>query len=355
MFHRFALFVAFFTIVIVSIPAQFVPQQQHQVLRFQRILEPNHQAFSLVIPEGWVFQGGLQYPQEVAGGVGQMMTPKTNFTVTSPDGMVGLEWFEETVLWSWGPNPPPAAPMLNQTGFYNGMPIVPMMDAVTAIEQLLIPAERQGMGMRVVEHMSLTEVAQAYAQTLPSVATQMTGGQVSVDVGLVTAQAGQWEERYFAILRYFSMEQGSIWSNPVTCAWHYPVGQRAQWEPTLAMIFESLQLNPQWVATEIQRQGHAGQTIGNVQQLIQQIDNEINQNRAHTNAAIQRTGALSLIGMQDRRDPTTNQPVPMPDWVQSAHIDPSSGQIIASDDPNFDPGVGGWQSMDPAVMYRPGW
>jgi hypothetical protein len=131
-------------------------------------------------------------------------------------------------------------------------------------------------------------------------------------------------------------------------------------EPLLGLVFNSMQLNPEWVRGEVMRQAQAGQRINQVQQMVQQIDAEIANNRAQTNAEIARAGQLNLVGMHDRRDPTTNQPVPFPDWAESAHINPSTGEIVASDDPNFDPNDdpsmgGGWVAMPQATMYRPGW
>ncbi|MBN1477806.1 hypothetical protein JXA47_13720 [Candidatus Sumerlaeota bacterium] len=320
-------------------PAYQQPQQsqQRQVMSFQRIWEPNQHAFQITIPAGWSFQGGTRSPEPV-GGVGQMLTPKTNFTVTSPDGQVGLQWFEEIMMYSFGPNPPPAAPMLMQQGHYNGMPLVTAMDAATAIEQLLIPYQRQGYGMQVTERRPLPSVGQVYAQNLPHAMASALGGSISADAGLVTATNGQHDERYLAICVYSQMPGGDvIWSNPVTCSWWAPAGQLSQWEPLLGMVFESVEINAEWLRNEMMRNAHTAQQISQVQQECARIDWEIANHRSQTNAEIARMGQLNLMGMHDRLDPATGNRTPVPNWANSAHIDPSTGQMIVSNDPHYNP------------------
>jgi hypothetical protein len=320
-------------------PTYQQPQQseQRQVMRFQRIWEPNQHAFQITIPSGWTFEGGTQSPQPL-GGIGQMLTPKTNFTVTSPDGQVGLQWFEETMMYSFGPNPPPAAPMIMQQGHYNGMPLVTAVDAAAAIEQLLIPYQRQGYGMQVAERRPLPTVGQVYAQNLPQAQATALGGSITADAALITASNGQHDERYLAICQYVQMPGGDIiWSNPVTCSWWAPRGQLPDWESLLGMIFESVEINPDWLRNEMMRNARTADEIARVQQQCARIDAEIANHRSQTNAEINRMGQLNLMGMHDRVDPATGNRTPMPDWAQSAHIDPDTGEIVASTDPDYDP------------------
>ncbi len=311
---------------------------QSQTMTFQRFVEPNHQAFSLMAPRGWVFRGGLQYVNPLTQDPGQVMTPKTNFTVTSPDGLVGLEWYEETAFFTWGPNPAPAAPLLNQAGVYMGMPIMPRMDALTFIEQVVVPRRRQGQGLMETERTAMPQVAQEFARTLPGAEVALIGGRVWADAGLAGAANPVREERFLVILKYFQMPSGDmIWSNPITCSWWSPRGQMAHWQTTLQMIFQSMTLNPAWVRQEILRQAQAAGTLAAVQDAIARIDGEIVTNRMATNMAINRQQQLNLMGMSAVTDPRTGQQYAVPTEATGLYVDPNTGEATYTTDPNYDP------------------
>ncbi len=145
-----------------------------------------------------------------------------------------------------------------------------------------------------------------------------------------------------------------MWSNKDTLLLRAPEGQLAQMEPLLHHIRESVKLDPAWIAREIagqeilsghflsaQQAEHArNRRMLEIQQQIQQIDRQITEHRARTNAEINNDAYLTLMNQEEFVNPFTGDVETGSDqwhhrWVTDG------GEEFYTDHEDDDPNVAG--------------
>lgn len=305
-------------------------------LIFVKTQEPNEKAFSIHIPKGWITEGGIQrYNPDAMGGAAQSIDAKLDFKVKKDKaGQVMIHWLPELMYFDMTGNM--VASMFPNGSSYNGMIVMPRMDASTFISRVVFPyIHPKATGMKIIENKKSPKMAAAIKKSDPVLPFQST-----YDAAVVMFEYSENGIRYkevmiSAIQDFGSAGQG-IWKNRSTIYARAPYNEYAGYEPVFQMIGNSVVLNMKWVAGEIQGQIQRGQIVQQTLQEIQRIEREIVDNTRRTNAEIQKDMYLTLTSQGEFINPYTKETeIGSTDykyrWVGE------NGTTIYTDNPNYNP------------------
>ncbi len=295
-------------------------------LIFRRQSEPREGAFSLQVPEGWLLEGGIERANLMQGIVtAQVIEAKLNFAVKSDSaGTVMLHWIPEVK--HVDPRLNPGAAMAGMlSGNYSGMMVTPLMSPVDFLMKGVFPwAHRGATNVQVIQQQALPQLVDNYkkknaALGIPAMPFAYQGGMVTFTY---TEGGVAYRENAYTVIENMGMLAAGMWSNKDTFLERAPAVQFEQWQPIMAHVRDSGQINPQWVAQEMRSQGMLSnsfldaqrqqqareQQMLDHQRQMQQIDQQIVDHRQRTNAEIQNDQYLNLMNLEEYQNPYTHQP-----------------------------------------------
>lgn len=243
-------------------------------------------AFKLLIPEGWVFNGGITWlPQP-------LKVCEIHYSVSAPDNSAVMEVMPDIQLW-WANDQ-----YTNQALQQQGMNVLQPHDAVNALEKLLIPEIRGSMqnltiaGRKKLTQASqaLTSAAQRMAQSDPCLAQLLAGSSVYYDVGQVdityTYNGVQIFETFISKIIYVSnpMQPISMWGPEQTVSFATTVAKKRENLEKFVIMYSSAKENPvfsaklcQINAMMVQEQKRQLANIGELSRYISRTYNEISE------------------------------------------------------------------------------
>ena len=294
-------------------------------LIFRRQSEPREGAFSLQVPEGWLLEGGIERANLMQGITAQSIEAKLDFTVKSdPTGTVMLHWVPE--IKHVDPRLNPGAAMAGMfSGNYSGMMVTPLMPPVDFLVRGVFPwAHGTVSNIQVTQQQALPQLVDNYrkknaALGIPAMPFAYEGGMVTFTY---TEGGVTYRENAYTVIENMGMLAAGMWSNKDTFLERAPADQFDQWQPIMAHIRDSGQINPQWVAQEMRSQGMLSnsfldaqrqqqareQQMLDQQHQMQQIDQQIVDHRQRTNAENQNDQYLNLMNLEEYQNPYTRQP-----------------------------------------------
>jgi hypothetical protein len=239
------------------------------------------EAFRLLIPEGWHFQGGVNWLSN------SLQLTQIAFKVSSPDNSAWFEVFPE-MLFFFSSDP-------NANAFYGQTRRVhPPVNAAVYLEQLFLPGFRAGIpGFRVTKRKQLPDLAQnemmnyRYQQTQNPYLAQLTrGASFQFDAASLTMEYQQRnhtiEETICAVVAYTQAGMINNWGpmrQTSLCALK-EIKQRMS--PILCVISNSFQVNPLWeykisqiYYTMTQQQQQMLRSIGELSRYISRSNDRI--------------------------------------------------------------------------------
>lgn len=305
-------------------------------LIFIKKQEPNEKAFNIHIPKGWLIEGGIQrYNPDVMGGAAQSIDAKLDFKVKKDNsGTVMIHWLPELMYFDMTGNM--VAAMFPNGSNYNGMIVMPKMDAATFITRVVFPyVHPQATDVKIAESRKSTKMAVAIKNSDPVLPFQSM-----YDASILTFEYIEKGEKYKEIMisaiQDFGQAGQGIWKNRSTIYARAPIAEFSKWETAFQMIGNSVTLNMQWIAGEIQGQIQRGQIVQQTQQEIQRIEREILDNQRKTNAEIQKGMYLTVTAQGEYYNPYTKETeIGSTDykyrWVGE------NGTTIYTDNPNYNP------------------
>jgi hypothetical protein len=275
---------------------------------FQRIAEPREKAFTLLVPKGWVVEGGIfRVDPSRAGGAGNSIEAKCDIAVKSDqNGAVMLRRLPK-INYADGPMLPPThGPGAN----YNGMTVVRM----PAVEGFLTHTFRQtrtaAKDVKVIRKEPLPKLASAVGQAAAPLNRQLAQAGVrpmTFHAGFLIVEYTEGATRYRELLYTVLIDARASmasWSNDFTTAMRAPAGEADNWKP--------------------------------VREDMNRIDREIVAHRDRTRREIQTDQYLTLTGKNDYKNPFTGKVErDTSDW--KARWVNSSGEYIYSNDTQYDP------------------
>lgn len=314
-------------------------------LLLRRYADRTENAFTILVPEGWVTAGGiLRVDPLQTSGPAQSIAAKLDFAVASDQ--------QGTVMLRWVPSYyyidmrfMPAAPLFPQGASYMGMTVLPVMGAREFITQLLVPQMRPAArGVRIEEQRDLPGLAGLFDQAL----AQTGLGQYNIRnsaalVSLVYQEGGRtFREKIVAVIEDMGQFGAGMWSNKLTIAARAPVEEFEAWAPVLWLMANSSVVNLQWVVKEVQGQIQRGTFVLEVQRDVQEIGRAIVEHRQKTNAEIMNDMHLNLTGQEEYVNPFTNAVETGTNQYHHRWVN-EQGDVLYTDQETYDP------NSDPAM------
>ncbi len=323
------------------------------------------EAFSMLIPADWKFQGGIQWKMD-----NPAMPAVAAFRVTSPQGTEEMEVFpNQMFFWTNNPMILSTFPMGSR---YFGSEVRPpagsMKDLFTGI---LIPRFRGNVPeLRVME-----------VKPLPDLVQQLRAGQQAAPGGNTSSEGGKarieyrkdnrlMEEEMFAVMEANAFSIPSMMGQIINVNWMADYlfsfkaekGKLDSHAKTFQTMLNSFKIHPQWFnkytqLTDylIRAQIQQIQNIGQISRIISQTSNEISdmimdsyQQRQAVYDRISTNFSRTIRGVDAYTDPVSRGTVELPTGYTRAWTN-NLGEYVLSDDPNFNPNIGSqqnWQLME---------
>ena len=307
---------------------------------FQRRSEPRENAFSLLIPSGWIVEGGiLRIDPTAQGGPAQSVDAKLDFAIKKDrNGSVMMKWIPELMYMDMRYSPAGQMGMFPKGSNYGGMTVWPKPSALEFLETIVLPRARPGVAnLTVIERKQLPDVAAAYRKAQQAM---MPGFSLSYDAGIVTVtyeeQNVVYKETFFTAIEDFGTLIPGGWKNRSTFFARAPADEFKAWEPVAGIILNSVKLNPQWVIGEIKGQKARGETVTRVYRDINRIGQEMVEHQQKTNAEIMNDAFLTLTEQEEYVNPFTNEVEVGSNQWEHRWTNPG-GDIIYTNNGYYDP------------------
>jgi hypothetical protein len=323
---------------------------------FQRTVEPNEGAFSILVPQGWQVEGGIfRVDPMMQTQSAQSIAAKLDFAVKrDAAGSVMIRWLPETLFCDLRMTPAGQMGLFPPGSNYQGMLVYPLMSAQEFLVQGIFPqAHPWAEQVQVVEQRSLPQLAQRYQQRLAGL--PIPAG-FSYDAGVAVfsyvEEGLRTLEKAFTVIENMGPMAGGMWTNKETMFLRAPAQEFERWQPILSHIQGSVQINPQWIAQEIASQMQRSQMflqaqraaiardqrMLEIQRQVQEIDRQIVEHRQRTNAEIQNDAFLTLMEQEEYLNPYTGDTeVGSNQWAYRWVTE--SGDELYTDEEHIDPNV----------------
>ncbi len=329
-----------------SAPA--APPQGHSAsplpdpLIFVKVKEPNEGAFSVLMPKGWISQGGIFYVDpNTTNGYANSVGPKGNFLVKKDQaGSVMIHWLPD--FWYCDTRMSPAGQMglFPQGSYYNGMMVAPCPGAADFILRFVVPQLRPAAtAFQVLSSEPLPKVVAKYRR-------QAVVPGSSYDAARLTLRYSEggvlYKEQISCVIENLGQMAAGMWQNKETVCARAPLADFAAWEKVGSMIYNSARFDPQWLAAAARATAERTRNAQATQRYIQDADRQIVEHRQQTNAEIRHQDYLLITGQEDYVNPYTGETEIRPDGWRY-HWENSNGEVVVSNlndyDPNHDDGV----------------
>jgi len=307
---------------------------------FQKVAEPREHAFTMLVPKGWLVEGGIfRVDPNKVGGTMNSIEAKCDIAVKSdPAGTVMLRRFPK-INYADGP----MIPFTHGPGTnYNGAIVTRLPSVEGYLTWLFRQARPQAQNAAVVRKEGLPQLAslvrrlsEPLNRSLMQVGVQPPNYHAGLIIVEYTENGRRFKELFYTLI-VDARASMAVWCNDLTTSMRAPADQADGWKPVLDIVANSVQLNPQWVAGELRGQGERAEISRKLVNDIAKIDREIAAHRSRTQQSIQTDQYLTLTGQNDYTNPYTGKTErDTSDW-KHRWVN-SSGEYIYSNDTSYHP------------------
>jgi len=295
-----------------------------------RTWEPREHAFSVLLPQGWVTEGGVVRVDPRLGPTNSVGA-KIDFSAKrDPAGTTMIRWL---------PNTSYKDPRYLMGGFpvgsnYMGMMVYPMQDPFSFLTQMVFRQLRpQAQNVQIVEQKPVPQAAQKFQKQSVMPNVQYQAGAVT----LVYDEGGiRFREKMVAVIEAVMGQGMGMWTNRATTTVRAPDAEFERAQRLLALIEGSIQGNPQWVSGENRGAAQRAQNARETQRYLQDQSRQMLDEKRQTHAEMRHDSWLFLTGQEDYVNPHTGQVEQGSNQYKRRWIN-GSGDVIYTDDPNYDP------------------
>ena len=325
-------------------------------IAFRRVHEPTEGAFSLLIPLGWQVQGGIQRAHQGTLSA-QSIEAKLDFCVQRDDeASVAIRWCPDIKFKAPGLSPAELMGFFGVGSQYQGMQVMRLMSPTDFLIRMVFPwAHPEAVDVQVAAQRPFPVLVQIYKEKMAALRQPTFGAHEGGTVTFAYAEKGRrYAEKAYCVIENLGPMAAGMWSNKDTLLVRAPQGELARWEPVLHRIRESVKLDFRWLAQEAVNQEFLSRSFLNAQQAaqarerrmlevqrqMQDIDRQITENRARTNAEIHNDNYLTLMNQEEYINPFTNEPETGSNQWQYRWVT-ESGEEFYSDNEDHNPNVWG--------------
>lgn len=311
------------------------------IVVFQRAFEPRERAFNLLVPRGWITEGGIfRVDPLTQGGPSQSIAAKLDFAVKRDQiGSVMIRWLPDVLYFDARMSPAGQMGLYPPGSNYQGMTVYPVMSASQFMKQIAFPyAHPAAADVRVIEERPLQQMAQNYYQREIALAPFKQGFSYDVVVLTFSYREGgsDYKEKMVCVIENWGALGAGMWGNRETFLLRAPLSDFERWEAIFSIIQSSMIVNSQWLTGEIQGQIQRGQIAIETQRQVQQIEQQIVEHRQKTNAEIHNDMFLTLTDQQEYVNPYTSKIEIGSNQWQYRWVN-ESNDVIYTNDQNYDP------------------
>jgi hypothetical protein len=318
-------------------------------------------AFSVLVPEGWQTVGGIVRSDLMTNRVSaQNIEAKIDFSVQQdPAGSVQVRWCPEIKYcdgrWLMGMFPPGSN--------YSGMLVWPLQPPAQFLAQIMFPwAHPRAQGAQMINQQPIPELLQGHLDR-----ARQNGVPFQYDGAAITCTYQEdgvvYQEWAATVIENMGQLGAGMWSNKATHYMRAPAADFAPWFSLLTMIYRSVEINPNWLMQEQQRQGiltnsyrqaqqaeqYRAQKALETQRYIQQVQREIAEHHSRTQAEIRNDQYLTMTNQEEYLNPITGQQDLGSNQWNYRWVNPN-GDVFYSDHEGDDP-----NSLDGGVLSRSDW
>ena len=307
---------------------------------FQRVHEPREDAFTILVPKGWITAGGIfRLDPTTQGGAMQSIAAKCDFAVKKDEAGSCMFRSLPDMLYFDMTNSPAGQMGLFPTGSnYNGMTVFPIMNAQQFISQIVVPyAHPMVSDIQLIEQKALPKLAQKCSQRTQAMGNQMGFSYDAAVVTVTYTENGvRFKERLLAVIENWGPLGQGLWGNKETAYFRAPVEEFDQMEPIVSVIQGSVQINSQWLAGELRGQMQRSEIAAQTQRDLAELDKQITDHRRTTNSEIHNDMFLTLTDQEEYVNPYTKEvEVGSNQWQH--RWENQNGDIIYSNQSDYDP------------------
>jgi hypothetical protein len=300
------------------------------ILYLHRWVEPREHAFTVLLPQGWIAEGGVLRLDPRLGPTNSVGA-KIDFAVKKDkNGSVMIHWFPNFTY-----KDPRALPggMFPVGSNYMGSTVYPVPDPQTFLTQFVFHKQRpRAQNVKIVERKPLPDAVQQYQKrAVPNARYEAASMTVVYDEGGV-----HYQERLEAVIEFIAGQGLGMWTNHGTTAIRAPAAEFDKSMKLCDVIGSSLQGNPQWVAAENHGAGVRAHQALQTQRYLQDQRHQMVERQREVNAEARHSNWLSITGQDDYVNPHTGEVEQGSNEYQQRWVN-SSGDVIYSDNPDYDP------------------
>jgi len=318
-------------------PLSAYPGQHAKTMVFQRVTEKNEKAFTLLVPKGWITEGGImRYPPDMLGAQ-NAVDAKADFTIKrDAAGTVMVRWLPE-IYYAQVENAT-AAPMFPPGSHYNNVIAMPKMSPTLFLTRVIFPRiHPNAQNVNLVSETALPKLADKYTNfarvvKIP-VAFIYSAGAVTV---AYQENGAAYTERLVTVIEDWGQSGYGLWRNRETMVFRTPAGELNTWQPVVSVAQTSFKPNLQWLSGEVRGSLKRAGIVLKTQQEIQHLDQEIVAHRQATNAEIHQDLFLTLSDQEEYVNPFTKEvEVGSNQWKY--RWENAAGQVVYTDQSEYNP------------------
>jgi hypothetical protein len=317
------------------------------------------EAFRMLIPADWQFEGGVQWPMNNPGMPGVIA-----FRAYNPQGVEAFEAFPNIPFY-WTNNPMVTA-SFPMGSMYYGNEVRPPMPALQVLQQIVIPRYRR-QGVQFVAQEPLPGLVQQMRATSPVAPTGVTsaeGARVRIRHRYNNQDV---EEDVFGIVEVshqpapMFMGENIFWMASYLFSFRALAGQLDSLSDMFMAIVRSYRMSAQWYTRYMMLSQYMVQNqvfqlhVSQIKQVLAQMGgfmgdmmmDAFNQQQ-QTLDQLSDQFSQAVRGVDAYHDPTDGTDIELPGGYVHAWSN-GGGEYILTNDANFDPGAGSnvsWTAME---------
>jgi len=307
-------------------------------------------AFRLLIPSGWQFQGSVSWLNDNPG-----MPTVVAFLVLNPAGLEAFEVFpNQSFYWTKNPMSRMTFPI---GSLYYGNEVRPPMNAQQSLRQIVLPRFRSNQQITILKEEHLPDLPNQIRTTPvdPNLPLIADGAKIRIRNPFNSEVI---EEEIFGCVEVtntsaptkMGLMEMTFWFADYMMGFRGRSGQLDSLADLFRTILTSFQLNQQWFARVqqisryfIQNQIQQIHNVGQFSQCISQTYDQISQSnlegfyqRRRVMDHLADRASQVIRGVETYSDPNSGELVELPNGYANAWSNPL-GDFIISNDPDFNP------------------
>jgi hypothetical protein len=241
--------------------------------------ESKERAFSLLVPDGWVTEGGISRSPgaDESSPIVDQCGYRLKFAVKDPESGAEVRWFDRDVYVDLTRTVPELLNAHPMRSIYNNLIVYPELRPHEFVLDFLLPEKRAGISnMALEKEVMLPETAQKFKEVFSGTSEE------KYSAAMITLLYGEGETLYreFFILVLCSRPLADLrmWENVYTLGIRAPVDGVRELYPELVTAAASFFIEPTWRLAESQRTaeclGRLEEKIGEITRINNQYEKE---------------------------------------------------------------------------------